>query len=81
MTVRRINIAAVGVISENEAPAKQLDMFSGGDEKSETKENSVREAMGEIKKKYGKNALLKGMNLQDSATQKDRNSMLGGHKA
>ena len=56
-------------------------MFSGGDEKSETKENSVRKAMGEIKKKYGKNALLKGMNLQDSATQKDRNSMLGGHKA
>ena len=81
LTVRRINIAAVSVIKENEAPAKQLDMFSGGDEKSETKENSVRKAMGEIKKKYGKNALLKGMNLQDSATQKDRNSMLGGHKA
>ena len=35
----------------------------------------------DIKKKYGKNALIKGMNLEEGATAKDRNSQIGGHKA
>ena len=82
LTVRRINIAAASVIREEDIPVKQLDMFSDGikEEKKAEKENSVRRAMGDIKKKYGKNALLKGMNMLSSATQKDRNSMIGGHK-
>jgi len=37
--------------------------------------------MIDIKKKYGKNAILKGMNLQEGATTRDRNSQIGGHKA
>jgi len=37
--------------------------------------------MLEIKKKYGKNAILKGMNLEDGATTLDRNKQIGGHKA
>lgn len=83
LTVRRINIAAAGVIREEDIPVKQLDMFSDGikEEQNADKENSVRRAMGEIKKKYGKNALLKGMNMLSSATQRDRNGMIGGHKA
>lgn len=45
------------------------------------KERKMQEAMLEIKKKYGKNSILKGMNLQDGATAIDRNQQIGGHKA
>lgn len=45
------------------------------------KERKMQEAMLEIKKKFGKNAILKGMNLQEGATAKDRNQQIGGHKA
>lgn len=45
------------------------------------KEKSIQKAMLSIKKKYGKNAILKGMNLEDGATAKDRNGRIGGHKA
>lgn len=45
------------------------------------KERKMQEAMLEIKKKFGKNAILKGMNLQEGATAKDRNRQIGGHKA
>ena len=41
----------------------------------------MQQAMLEIKKKYGKNAILKGMNLQEGATTIDRNKQIGGHKA
>lgn len=45
------------------------------------KERKMQQAMLEIKKKFGKNAILKGMNLQEGATAKDRNQQIGGHKA
>jgi hypothetical protein len=45
------------------------------------KERRMQEAMLSIKKKFGKNAVLKGMNLQEGATTKDRNNQIGGHKA
>jgi len=41
----------------------------------------MQTAIIDIKKKYGKNAILKGMNLEEGATAKDRNSQIGGHKA
>ena len=41
----------------------------------------VQQAMLTIKKKFGKNAILKGMNLSEGATAKDRNAQIGGHKA
>ncbi len=41
----------------------------------------MQQAMLEIKKKYGKNAILKGMNLEEGATTVDRNRQIGGHKA
>lgn len=41
----------------------------------------MQEAMIGIKKKYGKNSILKGMNLKEGATAKDRNRQIGGHKA
>ena len=45
------------------------------------KERSLQEVMLSVKKKYGKNAMLKGMNLQEGATAMERNSQIGGHKA
>ena len=41
----------------------------------------MQKAVLEIKKKFGKNAVLKGMNLEEGATARDRNSQIGGHKA
>ena len=57
---------------------------SAGNDKSEDaleKEKQVQEAMLKIKKRFGKNAILKGTNLQEGATAKERNAQIGGHKA
>ena len=45
------------------------------------REKRMQEAMLSIKKKFGKNAVLKGMNLQEGATARDRNEQIGGHRA
>ena len=45
------------------------------------KERNVQKALLDIKNKYGKNAVLKGMNLEEGATAKERNRQIGGHKA
>ena len=45
------------------------------------KEKKMQQAMLDIKKKYGKNAILKGMNLQEDGTAMERNRQIGGHKA
>lgn len=69
---------------------EQLDLFSlsstsqekrAEEEKKLVRERKRQEAMLAIKRKYGKNAILKGMNLQEGATAKDRNGKIGGHKA
>ena len=44
------------------------------------RERKVQEAVLQVQKKFGKNALLKGMNLQEGATARERNQMVGGHK-
>ena len=45
------------------------------------KERRQQKAMAEIKKRYGKNAILKGMNFEEAGTTKDRNEEIGGHRA
>ena len=69
---------------------QQLDLFTDYKalEKKEQeekaaldKEKKMQQAMLQIKKKFGKNAILKGMNLLDGATAKERNEQIGGHKA
>ena len=45
------------------------------------RERKLQEAMLSIRKKFGKNAVLKAMNLEEGATAKDRNNQIGGHKA
>ena len=47
----------------------------------ENKEHALQKTVLQIKEKYGKNAVLKGMNLEEGATMKQRNEQIGGHKA
>ena len=62
----------------------QLDMFSGpADERDERREREKRMqlALLDIRDKYGKNAIVKGLNLKEGATAMERNKQIGGHKA
>ena len=93
LLVRRLNIVANHVIDETSVPAQteeeQIDLFTdyeAGDRKQSediaTLEREKRQqAILSIKKKFGKNAILKGMNLEEGATARDRNAQIGGHKA
>ncbi len=85
--VRRINVTANHVVSETKAEScEQLDLFTDYEaeqaQKSEAeREKRAQKAMLEIKKKYGKNAILKGTNLREGAMTIERNRQIGGHKA
>ena len=93
LLVRRINVSAAGVLKETEAPkkqAEQLDLFSDVSaqiEKSEkeeaerARERKAREAVLQLKKRFGKNAVLKGADLEEGAMTVARNRQIGGHKA
>lgn len=89
MTVRRVTITANNLIPKSQAKKRsyaQLDLFSDSKKQEEAelaleKENHLQETMLIIKNKYGKNAILKGMNLEEGATTIDRNKQIGGHKA
>ena len=97
LLVRRINITANHAADErsvtsvkNPGSFEQLDMFTDyeavqkkvdEEEKALTREKKMQEAVIEIKKKFGKNAVLKGMNLEEGATTASRNRQIGGHKA
>ncbi|MBE5820496.1 MAG: DNA methylase [Clostridiales bacterium] len=88
LLVRRINITANNVVNVSEVkekPYEQIDLFIDYDEinknrKKELAEREIQKAMINIKSKYGKNAILKGMNLQKEGTTIERNSQIGGHK-
>ncbi len=93
LLVRRMYVVAnhikdEGTMSEVEPP-KQLDLFTdyekierekAAKKEEESREHSVQEAVISIHKKFGKNALLKGMNLEEGATTIERNGQIGGHK-
>ena len=89
LLVRRVNIVACQITPERSAPAEevqQLDFFMdyAAREKEEAdleKEKRRQQAVLTIRKKFGKNAILKGMNYQEGATTRDRNAQIGGHKA
>ena len=94
LLVRRITITANHIISEKDIPTEnipeQLDLFTDyeqeakdrkAEEKLLKKERALQEATLDLKKRYGKNAVLKGSNLFEEATAKQRNSQIGGHKA
>ncbi len=94
LTVRRINITANRVIPETEikteAAPEQLSFFEDFEEKERKraeeeaaleKEHRMQETIVGLKKKYGKNSILKGMNFKEGATARERNNQIGGHKA
>lgn len=90
LLVRRLNLCASHTLDERraaeESSVSQMSFFDD-EKKTETrdeemkKERKRQEAVLEIRKKYGKNAVLKGMNYESGATGKQRNDQIGGHKA
>ena len=89
LLVRRMTIAACHLLPETDVVPSglglQLDLFAEEDpeemEAARQKEKRRQQAVIGIQKKYGKNAILKGMNLEEGATARDRNRQIGGHKA
>ena len=94
LLVRRVTISANHVVHESAAGSvaslEQLDMFSDYAEQERKlqaeqaaleREKRGQQAIIALRKRFGKNAVLKGMNLQEGATTKDRNEQVGGHKA
>ena len=89
LLTRRINITASNLIDKDKAKEKtyyhQINLFDNKELKKEEKqieeeENKLQLTLLNIKNKYGKNAILKGMNLKEGATTIERNSQIGGHK-
>ena len=89
LLTRRINITANKVIYQKdikkEKKYEQIDLFTNYEElnkkkEQEKKEKSLQNVMLNIKKKYGKNAIIKGMNLVEGGTTIERNGQVGGHK-
>lgn len=88
LLVRRINISANNVVDISKVKSnkyEQMSLFVNEDEliqrrKEEEAERKIQKTMNEIKNKYGKNAILKGMNLEEGGTTIERNKQIGGHK-
>jgi DNA polymerase V len=76
LMVRRVTLSANNLVEER---YEQYDLFT--DPVEQAKERKMQEAMLSIKKKFGKNAILKGISLEDGATTMERNNQIGGHKA
>ncbi len=94
LLVHRITVTANHVVKEGQdipqAEFEQMDLFTdyeardrkrAEEEEALEREKRMQEAVLSLKKKYGKNAVLKGMNLEKGATAIQRNSQIGGHKA
>lgn len=96
LLIRRINVTANHLTDESDAHENahgsyvQMDLFTDynaleaqkqKEEADLKKERALQEAILSVKKKYGKNAILKGMNLEEGATTMERNHQIGGHKA
>lgn len=79
LLVRRMFVVANHVAPASEAVGSQLDLFS--DPVDTEKERRRQEAILAIRQKYGKNAILTGLNFEEGATARERNMQIGGHKA
>ena len=93
LLVRRMNLTVNNVVGEmqveEDVKPQQLDLFVDYEERQRTetqqkaeqeKERRMQEAQIEIKKRFGKNAILKGLNFREGATARERNQQIGGHK-
>lgn len=86
LLIRRINVAATRI--KTEAPIQEFEQLSLFDSEKINinnqeleKEKKAQESILKIKKRFGKNAIMKGMNLEEGATMKERNDQIGGHRA
>ena len=77
LLVRRITVAAARVIPESEAEGKERTARK----EQEERDRKVQKAVLEIRKRFGSNAVVRGMNLEEGATAIQRNSQIGGHNA
>ena len=91
-----MTVAANRVLPEDKIPraaesGEQMDLFSaaeekpcapgGAEQKARERERRRQEAILAIQRRYGSNAILKGMNLEEGATTRERNKQIGGHRA
>ena len=95
LLIRRLNLTTNHVVSEasvtaRDAAPQQLDLFTDyealqkqrqEEQAKLDKERRMQEAQLKIKQRFGKNAILRGLNFEEGATAKDRNEQIGGHKA
>ena len=95
LLIRRLNLTTNHVVSEASIAAKeslpeQLDLFTDYEALAQQqqqerarldKERRMQEAQLKIKQRFGKNAILRGLNFEEGATAKERNKQIGGHKA
>lgn len=93
LSVRRIGICACDIIPESaipEEPPVQLDLFTDyealekkqeAERIQQEKERALQRATLQLQERFGKNAVLKGMNLMEGATTIERNGQIGGHRA
>ncbi|MCD8281738.1 MAG: DNA methylase [Prevotella sp.] len=94
LLIRRLNIVAADVVCARDvkrpAAADELDLFTPYDavreserrqEAAHEKERNAQQAVLRVKRRYGKNAILRGMNFAEGATARRRNEQIGGHKA
>ena len=93
LLIRRVNIAACNLIREEDIPvqqAQQLSLFEdeealrkkrADDNAAVAREKKIQTAMIELQRRFGKNAVLKGMNFEEGGTTIERNGQIGGHKA
>ena len=92
LLVRRLNVSVCNLLRASDVASRprvvQLSLFADCDETLRElhahremlhKENCRQQAVLHIKKRYGKNAILKGLNYAEGATQRDRNQQIGGH--
>ncbi len=94
LLIRRLNLTTAHVVAESsqqhDKQPQQLDLFTDYEalerqrqEEQErlNKERRMQEAQLKIKRRFGKNAILRGLNFEEGATAKERNEQIGGHKA
>ena len=94
LLVRRINVTANHLMKEDEVKIEnqyeQMNLFTDYEEVEQerekeevmlSREKKMQQAILDVKKKYGKNALLRGVDLEEGATAISRNNQIGGHKA
>ena len=80
LLVRHVGVTATHVVAEDDVAYRQLDLFEEPPEQ-DGKERKRQEAILEIRRRFGKNAILKGMDFEEGATTIERNKQIGGHKA